>query len=290
MEGALRQIGPPFGIAHSAAHRIVDSLDPLLALAPVRKRRVDQVANRRMVSPSKNDRYSTNLPFAIDVDSRQVFAISEPQPGNRNDTAVYRESGMGQKLAGRAVMADGGYRGDPDVIMPYRKHDASQALPQWQQNLNATHRRTRARVEYVLAGMKTWNGRTRPCTARANACGRPVAPFLWPTCSCGSTSRPPTRIRAPPCPSAEACECSATSTWPTPPVGTWRCSRTRTCSRSTTASRKHQAAPARHVAAGEGRVTAQRAVLIRCGDRVNWPLPKRRWVSAAARYRARSRS
>jgi hypothetical protein len=40
----MRQIGPLFGVSHSAAHRVVDSLGPLLALAPVRRRRVDQVA------------------------------------------------------------------------------------------------------------------------------------------------------------------------------------------------------------------------------------------------------
>lgn len=163
----MRQIGPLFGISHAAAHRMIDSLGPLLALAPVRKRRTDQVAivdgtlvptrDRRVAAPSKNYRYSTNLHQPpIDVDSRLVIATSEPQPGNRNDTTVYRESGMDQKLAGPAVMADGGYRGDPAVIMPYRKHSADQDLLQWQEKLNATHRRTRARIEHALAGMKTW--------------------------------------------------------------------------------------------------------------------------------------
>jgi Helix-turn-helix of DDE superfamily endonuclease len=39
----MRQIGPLFGVSHSAAHRIIDALGPLLALAPVRTRRIDQV-------------------------------------------------------------------------------------------------------------------------------------------------------------------------------------------------------------------------------------------------------
>jgi hypothetical protein len=39
----MRQIGPLFGVSHSAAHRVIDTLGPLLALAPVRRRRVDQV-------------------------------------------------------------------------------------------------------------------------------------------------------------------------------------------------------------------------------------------------------
>ncbi|GLY66827.1 hypothetical protein Atai01_34460 [Amycolatopsis taiwanensis] len=38
----MRQIGPLFGVSHSAAHRVIDSLSPLLALAPVRKRRIDE--------------------------------------------------------------------------------------------------------------------------------------------------------------------------------------------------------------------------------------------------------
>ncbi len=40
----MRQIGPLFGVSHSAAHRVIDILGPLLALAPVRRRRVDQVS------------------------------------------------------------------------------------------------------------------------------------------------------------------------------------------------------------------------------------------------------
>lgn len=162
----MRQIGPLFGVSHAAAHRVIDSLGPLLALAPVRKRRVDQVAiaggtlvptrDRRMAAPSKNYRYSTNLQVAIDADSRLVIATSGPRPGNRNDTTVYRESGIAAKLAGRTVMADGGYRGNHEVIMPYRKHSADQDLPPWQEDLNATHRRIRARIEHALAGMKTW--------------------------------------------------------------------------------------------------------------------------------------
>jgi hypothetical protein len=39
----MRQIGPLFGVSHSAAHRVIDTLGPLLALAPLRRRRLDQV-------------------------------------------------------------------------------------------------------------------------------------------------------------------------------------------------------------------------------------------------------
>ncbi len=53
-------------------------------------------------------------------------------------------------------MTDGGYRGNPDVIMPYRKPTNGQ-LPEWQEQLNAIHRTIRARVEHTLARMKCWN-------------------------------------------------------------------------------------------------------------------------------------
>ncbi|MCP2097852.1 Transposase DDE domain-containing protein [Actinosynnema pretiosum] len=94
----MRQIGPLFGGSHSAAHRGVDSLSPLLALALVRRRRIDQIAivdgtlvptrDHRLAARSKNYRYSTNLQVAIDADTRLVIAIGDPQPGNRNDCSV----------------------------------------------------------------------------------------------------------------------------------------------------------------------------------------------------------
>src|SRR3954468_17112911 len=40
----MRQLGPLFGISHSAVHRVLDTLGPLLALAPVRRRPREQVA------------------------------------------------------------------------------------------------------------------------------------------------------------------------------------------------------------------------------------------------------
>lgn len=162
----MRQVGPLFGVSHSAAHRVIESLGPLLALAPVRKRRVEAVAivdgtlvptrDHRLAAPSKNYRYSTNLQVAIDADTRLVIATGDPQPGNRNDCTVYRESGINQALAKRPVMADGGYRGNAEVIMPYRKRTATEVLPAWQEELNAVHRRVRARVEHTLAEMKGW--------------------------------------------------------------------------------------------------------------------------------------
>ena len=112
----MRQIGPLFGVSHSAAHRVIEVVGVLLALTPLRRRPKDRVAivdgtliptrDHGLATQSKNSRYSANLQVAIDANTRVVFALCEPQPGNRNDTIVYRSSGINAKLAGRTVMAD----------------------------------------------------------------------------------------------------------------------------------------------------------------------------------------
>ena len=179
----MRQLGPLFGVSHSAVHRVLDTVGPLLALAPVRRRPKGQVAivdgtliptrDHRLAAPSKNYRYSTNLQVAIDANTRLVVALGDPQPGNRNDTIVYRSSGINTQLAGREVMADGGYRGNPEVIIPYRKPADGSDLPAWKDDYNTGHRKVRARVEHCLARLKTYKilrdyrraGRTLATTA-----------------------------------------------------------------------------------------------------------------------------
>ncbi len=162
----MRQLGPLFGVSHAAAHRVIDTLGPLLALAPVRRRRIDQVSivdgtlvptrDHRLAARSKNYRYSTNLQVAIDANTRLVIALGDPQPGNRNDTLAYRSSGINTQLAGRAVIADGAYRGNPEVVIPYRQPTDGTAMAQWKEDLNVVHRSVRARVEHTLAQMKVW--------------------------------------------------------------------------------------------------------------------------------------
>lgn len=51
-------------------------------------------------------------------------------------------------------MADGGYQGNPEVIMPYRTPINGCPLPGWKHDLNTVHKRIRARVEHALAHMK----------------------------------------------------------------------------------------------------------------------------------------
>jgi hypothetical protein len=162
----MRQVGPLFGVSHAAAHRVIDSIGPLLALAPLRRRQTQDVAivdgtlvptrDRSLAVPSKNYRHSVNLQVAIDASTRLVLAIGTPQPGSRNDCRAFAESGIDRQLAGRPVMADGGYTGT-SLIMPYRARRDGRPLPGWQERSNADHRRIRARVEHAFARMKCWN-------------------------------------------------------------------------------------------------------------------------------------
>jgi DDE superfamily endonuclease len=88
--------------------------------------------------------------IAVDAETRLVIATGDPQPGNRNDCTVYRDSGIKDELGDRPVMTDGGYRGNPEVIMPYRTPIDGE-LTVWQEDLNSIHRTVRARVEHALA-------------------------------------------------------------------------------------------------------------------------------------------
>jgi hypothetical protein len=77
----MRQIGPLFGVSHSAAHRVIHTLSPL-ALALTRRRPTDQATivdgtlistrDHRLAAPSKNYRYPTNHQLAIDANTRLV--------------------------------------------------------------------------------------------------------------------------------------------------------------------------------------------------------------------------
>ncbi len=70
-------------------------------------------------------------------------------------------------------MADGAYRGNPEVIIPYRKPRDGSELPPWKHDYNSRHRKIRACVEHALARLKTYKilrdyrraGRTLTVTA-----------------------------------------------------------------------------------------------------------------------------
>jgi hypothetical protein len=113
-----------------------------LALAPVRKRRVDQVTivddtliptrDHRLAAPSKNYRYSTDLQVAIDTDTRLAVATGDPNQATATTAPSTATPASIKQLAGRPVMADGGYQGNPGMVMPYRKPRDGSARPDWQ--------------------------------------------------------------------------------------------------------------------------------------------------------------
>jgi hypothetical protein len=176
----MRQLGPLFGVSHSTAHRVIETLGPLHAPAPARRRPRDQIAivdgtlvparDRRLAAPSKNYlRLARSTRKEGRIATRPTCrSPSTPTPAwsspwasrnrnrNRNDTIVYRASGIADTLAGRPVVADGGYRGNPEVIIPYRQPADGSELPAWKQRLNAEHRTIRARIEHTFARMKCW--------------------------------------------------------------------------------------------------------------------------------------
>jgi hypothetical protein len=164
----FRQVALLFGISKSAANRVVEHVAPLLVLPPVSiPHSSDTVLivdgtlipthDRGVSASSKNYRYSVNMQVVIDANTRQGVAVGNTTPGNRHDSRAYRDSGVDQQCTGIHMMADGGYLGNPGVIIPYRKPGKGQNLPEWQEELNIVHKRVRARVEHALAHMKSWN-------------------------------------------------------------------------------------------------------------------------------------
>lgn len=131
----FRQVALLFGISKSAVGRVIDHLAPLLVLSPVKRRHSPETVlivdgtlvpthDQTISASSKNYRYSTNLQVVIDANSRLTIAVGQPTPDNRNDCRAYTDSGVDQQCTGAHVMADGGYQGNPDVIMPYRSQRA----------------------------------------------------------------------------------------------------------------------------------------------------------------------
>jgi hypothetical protein len=164
----FRQIALLFGMSKSAVHRVVDRIAPLLVLPAVTTPHdpdtvliVDGTLvpthDRGVSASSKNYRYSVNMQVVIDANTRRGVAVGNTTPGNRHDSRAYRDSGVDQQCAGAHVMADGGYLGHSEVIIPYRKPGKGKDLPAWKEDLNTIHKTVRARVEHALAHLKSWN-------------------------------------------------------------------------------------------------------------------------------------
>jgi len=146
----------------SAPHRLHD--DPRLAgldanTAP-RDRRESWVVDdtliptrdHRRAARSKNYRWSCNAQILIRRRYLRIVATTAGGPGNRNDSVHYRGSTVEAlcKQHGR-VLADGGYRGIPELITPVFRGRRILRDRAWRR-----HRRRRARVEHAIARLKNW--------------------------------------------------------------------------------------------------------------------------------------
>ncbi|MEU9083849.1 transposase [Streptomyces sp. NPDC048357] len=161
----MRQLAPLFGVSKSAADRIIDHLEPMLALRP-RKRFADGTVlivdgtlvptrDHSVAEQSKNYRYSTAHQVVIDADTRLVVVVGRPLPRNRHDSRGWEESGAKAAIGNTTTIADGGYQGT-GLVIPHRKAKGRAELPEWKKEHNRSHKQVRARVEHVFARMKTW--------------------------------------------------------------------------------------------------------------------------------------
>jgi hypothetical protein len=159
----FRELAAVFGISKSTAHRIVTAMTPrLAALAATAKhdRRWSWVLDGTLIptrdharaARSKNYRWSCNAQVLIRRHDLRVIATSGGGPGNRNDPVHYRGSPLEAlcKAHGR-VLADGGYRGVPELVTPVFWANRIVRDGVWRR-----HRRRRARVEHAIARLKDW--------------------------------------------------------------------------------------------------------------------------------------
>jgi hypothetical protein len=160
----IRELAASFAISKSAAHRIVATMTPRLAALGAqnlpRDRRESWVVDgtliptrdHRRAARSKNYRWSCNAQVVIRRRDLRIAATTAGGPGHRNDPVHYRGSSIEAlcKQHGR-VLADGGYRGIPELITPVFRGRRILRDRAWRR-----HRRRRARVEHAIARLKNW--------------------------------------------------------------------------------------------------------------------------------------
>jgi hypothetical protein len=160
----IRELAASFMISKSAVHRIVSTITPLLAALAhdtcPRDRRESWVVDgtllptrdHRRAARSKNYRWSCNAQLLIRRRDLTVVATVAGGPGNRNDTVHYRGSTIeAQCIQHGRVLADGGYRGIPELITPVFRGNRILRNRAWRR-----HRRRRAKVEHAIARLKNW--------------------------------------------------------------------------------------------------------------------------------------
>ena len=181
----IRELAATFDISRSAAHRIIATMTPQIAALGsepgLRDRRESWVIDgtlvptrdHRRAARSKNYRWSCNAQILARRCDLRVVATSSGGPGNRNDPVHYRGSHVAAlcQAHGR-VLADGGYRGIPELVTPVFQGSRIRRDRAWKR-----HRRRRARIEHAIARLKNWRvlrdhrrrGRHLPVTLKAVA-------------------------------------------------------------------------------------------------------------------------
>jgi hypothetical protein len=160
----VRELGAIFAISKSQAHRIL--ADITRRLASLLDRTVDRdhrwswvvdgtlipTRDHATAAKSKNYRWSCNAQILVRRTDLRVIAIAGGGPGNRNDVVHYRGSRV-ETLCRRhhRVLADGGYRGVPELITPIFRSNRIVRDQSWRR-----HRKRRARVEHAIARLKDW--------------------------------------------------------------------------------------------------------------------------------------
>jgi hypothetical protein len=160
----IRELAAVFAISKSQAHRIVVDLTPrLAALLPhtvIWNRRWSWIVDgtliptrdHRRAAKSKNYRWSCNAQLLVRRVDLRVIALAAGGPGHRNDVVHYRSTPV-QVLCQRhgRVLADGGYRGVPELRTPIFRGRRIVRDIHWRR-----HRHRRARVEHAIARLKDW--------------------------------------------------------------------------------------------------------------------------------------
>ena len=160
----VRELAAVFAISKSQAHRVLADMTgriaSLLATTIVADRRWSWVVDGTLVptrdhstaAKAKNYRWSCNVQVLVRRADLRVIAIAGGGPGNRNDPVHYRTSTVEARCQHHArVLADGGYRGVPELVTPIFRHNRIVRDRAWRR-----HRRRRARVEHAIARLKDW--------------------------------------------------------------------------------------------------------------------------------------
>lgn len=160
----VRELAAVFAISRAQVHRILVDLVPRLGALFERTQHGDRrrtwivdgtlvpTRDHLAAAKSKNDRWSCNLQVLARHKDLRVVAVGGAGPGNRNDTVHYRGSPI-ERLCTRhrRVLADGGYRGIDELVTPVFRSNRIVRDQAWRR-----HRARRARVEHVIARLKTW--------------------------------------------------------------------------------------------------------------------------------------